>query len=403
MRLLVLAFSSAFASAALSCDGDPPKVPGPPAGFDVCETPLDGDEGQNGFDLLAQVDVGRTEADGGEDDEGEPSPFALDRPYGAETGYGWVGSSGEAAVDPSWTTWAWPYGGRGDPRIHLATRAGMGGYRFDVPNGVYAVTWHFIEKPEHWSGFRKADLLVEGEVAVAGYDIFEEVGNRFMATIRALAEVEDGRLDLEFVDKGSQSPPILSALEVEAIDPDTAPPADVTDLEARGGYEQAILTWEFGPERDLRGANVWRAATAGGPWTRVNPRVVTARHFVDHGLPPGSAVYYKVVAQDLFCNDAPGAVTGPVFVRDHLSSSLPVFDIRLSASALAGLTEDVSADEYVEATLLIDGQQLPIEIRNRGASTRYLSKQNFKIRIEDGLTFEGRNGFKLNSEVVDPL
>jgi len=403
MRSLAITIYSALALAAVCCDGGPPKVPPLPPGFDVCQTPLDGDEGPNGFDYLAQIDVGRTEAGGEDDDEGEPSPFDLDAPYGTETGYGWVGAAGEATVDPSWTTWAWPYGGRGDPRIHLATRAGMGGYRFDVPAGVYAVTWHFIEKAEHWSALREADLLVEGEVAVARYDVFEEVGNRFMVRARALAKVEDGRLDLGFVDKGYKSPPILSALEVEAIDPDVDPPADVTDLVARGGYGQAILTWEIGPERDLRGANVWRAAAAGGPWIRVNPRVVTARHFVDHGLAPGSVVFYKVVAQDLFCNDAPGAVTGPVVVRDHPSSSLPVFDIRLSASALAKLTEDVSSDDYVDATLLIDGQQLPIEIRNRGASTRYLSKQNFKIRIEDGLTFEGRNGFKLNAEVVDPL
>jgi spore coat protein H len=407
MRALLAAIVLVFPVVIAGCGGDPPARKGLPEGFDVCETPLDGSEGPNGFDYLVQIDVGRTEEGEEEEwweEEEEGSPFELDQPYSAATGHGYVGNPGEAIQDPGWTTWAWPYGGRGDDRIHLATRTGMEGYRFDLQDGIYAVTWHFIEKPEHWSGFREADLRVMGEIAVAGFDVFEEVGNRFMVTARALAKVEEGRLDLEFDSTGTQAPAVLSALEVEAIDPNTSPPADVTDLTARSGYHQAILTWEFGGDIDLRGANVFRSAGPDGPWVRINRRVVTARHYVDHGLLPGTGGhYYKVVAQDLFCNEAAGVVAGPVMPRWHHESELRVFDIRVSEAGLVDLTKDVSLDLYVPATLYIDGQAFPIEIRNRGASTRYLSKPNFKIRIKDDLEYQGRNGFKLNSEVVDPM
>jgi hypothetical protein len=384
MRIIFLVFSATLATSATGCTGGPPAQQGLPEGFDVCETPLDGSEGPNGFEYLVQIDVGRTEEGEEEEwwDEGDQpdSTFVLDAPYSAASGYGYVGNAGEALVDPGWTAWAWPYGGRGDQRIHLATRTDFEGYRFDLDNGVYAVTWHFIEKPEHWSGYRRADLRVMGEVAVADFDIFAEVGNRFMVTARALARVEEGRLDLEFDSTGTEAPAVLSALEVEAIDPNSTPPADVTDLEVRGGYEQAILSWEFGDDADLRGANVWRAPGADGPWTRINPRVVTARHYVDHELMPGASAHYKVVAQDLFCNDAAGVVAGPVTARWHHESELRVFDIRLSEAALEGLTKDVAVDLYVPATLYIDGVGFSIEIR-----------------------YQGRNGFKLNSEVVDEM
>jgi spore coat protein H len=116
----------------------------------------------------------------------------------------------------------------------------------------------------------------------------------------------------------------------------------------------------------------------------------------------GRSYYYRLVAQDLFCNDAPGTLVGPVTIIDHDNSNLPVFELALSDAALEGLTRDVSVDLYVPAILYIDGSAYEVEVRNRGASTRYLSKQNFKIRLKGGATHEGRNGFKLNSEVVDP-
>jgi spore coat protein H len=409
--------------------GDPAGEPESPAGFDACETPVSGEAGANGFDFLLQVDVGRTsdripgddddappgddDAPPGDDDappgdeepidDREPrSPFELDRAYDTGAGYGFVGEGGEAEIDQEWTIHAWPYGGRGEPRVHLATRGGAAGYRFDLENGVYAVTLHLIEKSGHGPGLRIADLLIDGEAVVRDFDIFEQVGNRFMTRIRVLARVEQGRLDLGLRGKGTEEPPLLSAIEVEAIDPNTTPPAEVSDLEARGGYGQAILTWETEEENDLRGFNIYRADGGEGPWKRVNRRVVAGRHFVDHGAEPGRSYHYRVVAEDLFCNASRGVIAGPVSIRDHGSSGLPVFEFEIGDDVLADLRRDVSVDLYVPATLYIDGEAFAVEMRNRGASTRYLSKPNFKVRLLNDATRDGRNGFKLNSEVVDP-
>ena len=148
-----------ISTALVACSSSPPPSSDLPDGFDVCETPLDGTEGANGFDFQVRIDVGNNEA--GEEEEWDDTPpappgFELDGPYGPERGFGYVGNPGEASTDPSWTTGAWPYGGAGYESLHLSTRQGMEAYRFDVPDGVYAVTWHFIEKKEHWSGYRAA-------------------------------------------------------------------------------------------------------------------------------------------------------------------------------------------------------------------------------------------------------
>ncbi len=375
-----------------------------PDGFEICETMLSGDEGPNGFEYLKQVDVGNTgeQEDEWEDDEPvETSTFELDRHYTPQDGFGFVGAQGEAAVDPGWSLSAWPYGGDGDAAIYLSGREGFGGYRFDVQDGVYSVTFHFIEKAEHWSGFRKADLIMEGETVFSDYDIFEEVGNRFMVTAKAVAVVEDGHLDIELRTLGTKGPPILSGLEVEAVDPDDAAPFEVTDLVARGGYEQAILSWRNSPDDYLRGVNVWRREQKTEPWTRVNPRVVAVRHFVDHSAESGKSYFYEVTSEDLFCNESKGVEIGPVTILNSSKSSLRVFELAMSQEAIIAMTKDVSSDTYVPATLTIDGQAYAVEARNRGASTRYLSKPNFKIRLKNNVQYQGRNGFKLNSEVVD--
>ncbi len=375
-----------------------------PDGFEVCETMLSGDEGPNGFEYLKQVDVGNTgeQEDEWEDDEPvDTSPFELDREYTPGDGFGYVGAQGEVAVDPGWSLSAWPYGGEGNASICLSGREGFYGYRFDIQNGVYLVAFHFIEKTQHWSGFRRTDLVLEGETVFADYDIFEEVGNRFMVTAKAVAKIEDGHLDIALEPLGTGESPILSGLEVKTIDPDDSAPAEVTELIARGGYEQAILSWRNSPDNDLRGVNVWRREQEKEPWTRVNPRGVAVAHFVDHGAQAGKSYSYKVTSEDIFCNESKGVEVGPVTILNHSQSSLRVFQLDMSPEAIIGMTKDVSSDTYVPATLTIDGQAYAVEARNRGASTRYLSKPNFKIRLKNNAEYQGRNGFKLNSEVVD--
>ena len=57
-----------------ACQSPPKKKL--PDGFDVCTTPLDGDEGANGFSYLVQIDVGRMEES--ESDEEWASTESLD-------------------------------------------------------------------------------------------------------------------------------------------------------------------------------------------------------------------------------------------------------------------------------------------------------------------------------------
>jgi hypothetical protein len=96
----------------------------------------------------------------------------------------------------------------------------------------------------------------------------------------------------------------------------TAPSTPSTPAVASGpGF--VSLTWAYGPEPDLAGYRVFRAAASGGPYTRVSEtpsytslgETLAARPaFVDSTAPPGQTSYYVVRAVDTSGNASPPSV-----------------------------------------------------------------------------------------------
>ena len=52
------------------------------------------------------------------------------------------------------------------------------------------------------------------------------------------------------------------------------------------------------------GYNIYRAATAGGPYTKVNVASITGISYLDRGLTNGAAYYYVVAALDSAGNES---------------------------------------------------------------------------------------------------
>jgi flagellar hook capping protein FlgD len=81
---------------------------------------------------------------------------------------------------------------------------------------------------------------------------------------------------------------------------DTAPPAAPSGLSAvaqSGGRAQ--VNWSPNSEADLAGYIVYRALSAGGPFTALNGSIVTTTSYLDDTIPAGSAtVWYQVSARD---------------------------------------------------------------------------------------------------------
>ena len=89
------------------------------------------------------------------------------------------------------------------PDVYLTERYSMDGYRFDVPNGTYAVRLHFAETYDGitQAGERVFTVKVQGEEALKDLDVLKEAGKFAAPLVKEIGNiaVTDGKLLIEFV------------------------------------------------------------------------------------------------------------------------------------------------------------------------------------------------------------
>ncbi len=73
-------------------------------------------------------------------------------------------------------------------------------------------------------------------------------------------------------------------------------PAQVTGLQATGSQSGIALIWNASSATGLTGYNVYRSATAGGTYTKLNSTPVTPASYDDTTAPAGATSYYQVTA-----------------------------------------------------------------------------------------------------------
>ena len=118
----------------------------------------------------------------------------------------------------------------------------MSSYLFDVPNGDYRVDLRFAEIYDREAGRRVFDVLVQGNLVLAGFCPFDAAGGRDIALrYLVMATVSNGQLSVEFV-PGVGNPKI-SAIGVEPIGgaPNT-PTATVTATATPTSTPTATMT-----------------------------------------------------------------------------------------------------------------------------------------------------------------
>ncbi len=80
--------------------------------------------------------------------------------------------------------------------------------------------------------------------------------------------------------------------------PADVPPAAPTGLAATSQNAQVTLDWNDNVEPDLAGYSVYRSTNQGGPYTKINPALVSPSAYTDTGLTNGTTYYYVVTAED---------------------------------------------------------------------------------------------------------
>jgi hypothetical protein len=114
-----------------------------------------------------------------------------------------------------------------DPLLYQNGRIGLTGYNIPLKPGTYELKLHFVE-PVYGPGLetgggensRAFDILVNGKLAIDGFDIVSDAGGPLIADIRAFKDIQpgpDGILRLGFHARREQ--PIVSALEIAPAEP----------------------------------------------------------------------------------------------------------------------------------------------------------------------------------------
>ncbi len=124
----------------------------------------------------------------------------------------------------------------------------------------------------------------------------DSVGGGFDSSQRFVGDMDDLRVYTR----------ILTNQEIHdlaGVEPDTDPPAAPTGLTATANNARVDLNWSDNSEPDLAGYTVFRADTAGGPYTSLAPGLA-ASVYSDTGVVNGTTYYYVVTATDTSGNES---------------------------------------------------------------------------------------------------
>jgi fibronectin type 3 domain-containing protein len=70
----------------------------------------------------------------------------------------------------------------------------------------------------------------------------------------------------------------------------------ISDLSLGGGSHNVVVQWHASPTSGVTGYNVYRGATSGGPYTRLNSSVIASLSYTDRNVQAGQTYYYVVTA-----------------------------------------------------------------------------------------------------------
>jgi len=181
-------------------------------------------------------------------------------------------------------------------------------------NGTVAVLW----AEGYWGTFGSSNLYLS--TSINGGQTFthlqveddaDDIASQYSPAVAATGSSDDARAVMVWGDDRNARDEIWSA----RAELDATPPTAPTNLQATPGDTVVSLTWGASSDRNgIQGYYVVRATASGGPYTVVNPLLITTTSYRDVGLDAGT-YYYKVFAIDgagnagYTSNEASAAVT----------------------------------------------------------------------------------------------
>ena len=320
--------------------------------------------------------------------------FTADQPW-APGGFGHVGGA-------AYVTSETRLGPVDSPFEEIARRArrGFSAYRFDLPNGQYLVRLHLAEIEVHGPGLRRFSIAVEGQSALPDLDLAERFGHDYAGVHTLLANVVDGRLDVDATAAVGET--LINGIEVFRVDPTPPSVPAPTGITARWSYGANVLRWGRNDSPAVLGWRIEAAPDAQGPYTTIATQWSQPTSFVDTGAPIGVARHYRVSTIGVL-GDAPSSFIATATARAASQSPLPVYEIAVDPLALQQLNTQFLLDDDFEvpATLTFDGTNIPCSLRYSGFTSGDDPKKSYKLRFNLGQTFQDRRELNLKSHFSD--
>jgi len=134
-----------------------------------------------------------------------------------------------------------------------------------------------------------------------------------------------------------------------------APPAPASISYRDVGDDYIQVTWNSVPVADLRGYQVYRSGSSGGPFERVNEFIVDSNAtYTDEGLTPYTRYYYNVTAVDFSGNEGPLCSTAvEVWTNPPYQAGWPAKTASGFQQRTSGVCGNVIGDDRLEVVAVM--------------------------------------------------
>jgi hypothetical protein len=152
----------------------------------------------------------------------------------------------------------------------------------------------------------------ESAVQIVGLPVPAEAGTRQQVTVRGLVQGTVYYFAIKSVDDAGNWSGISNVLRWDWI-LDTAPPATPQSVAAGKDEDRVRVTWTPSADADVLGYNVYRAPSAGGPWTLLTATPSLLPEYEDDEVPADAQqLWYQVSAVDVSGNESARSASASV-------------------------------------------------------------------------------------------